>query len=580
MLDLEAMIHCAACEPGAAPIAVAAPFDVPERLLRDLAQKGVVRGYVADTAPDPSSRDPLVVGWWVDRRAGTWTLKSRGLRMLVLLGATSEHGVSGRMLLEARLKGVERLLLVGPAGDLVRDINTEGGLLEALDRSDRGPRFGETGYEELFEDIYSLVGDRLRLPPSSFVPDRALLIVGSLGPGGAERQVAYTAIGLKERSALDVYIGYNHGPPPADFFRPTVEGAGAHVVMVPERSPEYDSAEMLEIRNRLSRHDVLAGQNVFYTILHYALLLRALRPVLLHVWLDYCNTLAGTAAALVGVPGLVVSGRSVSPESFRIFHPFMRPGYKALLRRRRDLVMLNNSRAGAADYARWLDLPVGRVKVIHNGFIFPAELPKAAGRAMRRQYGIADVARVVGSILRFSDEKRPELLIDMARCLHEHDPSLRFLFFGEGVLLEQMQAYVASFGLETIIRLPGLTSDVWSALAGMDVFVLTSRMEGLPNVLIEAQASGLPVVCTGVGGMPETFVDGETGFSVPTAAPEALAEAVRGIFTVPGLIARMSGKAFTHAREAFSVEPMIRHTLQAYREADPAGLNSPSRHQR
>ena len=71
----------------------------------------------------------------------------------------------------------------------------------------------------------------------------------------------------------------------------------------------------------------------------------------------------------------------------------------------------------------------------------------------------------------------------MARQLYADDPSLRFLFFGGGVMLEQMRNYVASLNLQGVIQLPGYTDETWNALAAMDVFVLTSRMEGLPNVL-------------------------------------------------------------------------------------------------
>ena len=86
--------------------------------------------------------------------------------------------------------------------------------------------------------------------------------------------------------------------------------------------------------------------------------------------MDYCNTLAGTAAALVGVPAIVLSCRSLAPDHFHIFQPYMRPAYRALLKRRQAMI-LNNSYAGAVDYARWLSLPADGVQVIHNGFDFP-----------------------------------------------------------------------------------------------------------------------------------------------------------------------------------------------------------------
>jgi glycosyltransferase involved in cell wall biosynthesis len=227
-------------------------------------------------------------------------------------------------------------------------------------------------------------------------------------------------------------------------------------------------------------------------------------------------------------------------------------------------MLLNNSHAGAADYARWLDLPEDAIRVIHNGFHLPAELAPSARDEVRAELGVPADAFVVGSITRFSEEKRPQLFIDMARVLAASHPRLRFVVFGNGVKLEEMRAYVASAGLGGVVRLPGLTDNAWRSLAAMDVFVLTSRFEGLPNVLVEAQASGLPIVCTGVGGMVETFVEGETGYSVPAATPEALADAVARLADDPALRARMSDRAFRHARAAFGIETMLDQTARAY----------------
>ncbi len=567
MLDLEGIIRRAVRETAAGAVAVAAPFDVPEQILRDLVSRGVIQGYVADRGSEGAPLDPQIAGWWLDRRQAIWCLKRRGPPTIIVLAADANHSVSGRMLLEARLNGVRRIVLAGYFGNVLRVLDTEAELLKALDRSRSGPQLGETDYEDMFHDIQALVGDWLRLPRESFVQDRALLVVGSLGPGGAERQVAYTAMGLKRSSAFEVHIACDHLAPPDDFFRPMLETSGAYVFEVSRTAPDYDTPKILDIRDRLSRYKVFGIEHIFHAIFHYALVLRSTRPRVMHTWMDHCSTLAGVAATLVGVPRIILGGRSASPESFRFFQPYMRPAYKALLRRRPDALLLNNSRAGAIDYARWLDLPADSIRVIHNGFEFPAEIPAADGIAVRRQHGLVEADTVIGSILRFSDEKRPRLLIDMARTLLVRAPSAKFLFFGHGVLLDDMRAEVAGAGLSDSILLPGLTRDVWGSLAAMDVFVLTSRIEGLPNVLVEAQASGLPIVCTGVGGMAETFIEGETGFSVE-ATSAALAEAVERIVMDTAARRHIRKRAFDHARHGFGIEAMVRSTLEAYTGPD------------
>src|SRR5262249_8932116 len=238
--------------------------------------------------------------------------------------------------------------------------------------------------------------------------------------------------------AYKILLGCNHPDPPlADFHKATVERAGAVTCPVPTFAAEFETPDMQAIRNRLARYDALGFLNVLHVVFHYALMIRQVRPALVHTWMDYCNVLAGIAAELVGVPALVLSGRSVAPDHFGIFQPYMRPGYLALLERR-AAVFLNNSRAGAADYARWLGLPPARFRVLPNGFDFPVVVPPEARAAVRRQHGIADDAVVVGSILRFSEEKRPRLLVDTACLLAERDRDVRFLFFGDGPMLAEM----------------------------------------------------------------------------------------------------------------------------------------------
>src|SRR5436309_3000573 len=98
-----------------------------------------------------------------------------------------------------------------------------------------------------------------------------------------------------------------------------------------------------------------------------------------------------------------------------IFQPYMAAAYRAIFRRR-EVVLLNNSYAGANDYSRWLAVPRDRFRVIHNGFEFPDISPKTRTER-RKEYGIPEDAIVVGSVLRFGEEKRPELLMDITRIL-------------------------------------------------------------------------------------------------------------------------------------------------------------------
>jgi glycosyltransferase involved in cell wall biosynthesis len=565
MFDFDSIVRRALSRVGDVDTAIAMPYELADRVCRDIIADGLAKSVVANDAQD-ATFDVSCAGWWVDRRAGQIHLRLGGAKNLLVVGIDPGRRVHASMLLEARLKGIMRLVTADASGELVEDVDVASALHDRLERLDTGGRVSDLAYDAAFEALYLALGDRLRLPKRSFRRNQVLICLGSLGPGGAERQGAYTAAGAQQ-NGFDCHIVCNHVDPPADFFRPYVEGRGVGVVQVPAAPPELDDPVIRELQASLeAAFPSLGFANIFLEIIRYASVLRAMRPALVHSWMDYSNVLCGTAAQLVGVPGLILSCRSLAPNHFRIFQPYMRPGYRALLRRR-DALILNNSRAGALDYADWLGVEPEGISVIHNGFEFPPPASAEVRARVRAEHGIPPNARVMGSILRFSEEKRPQLLIDMAATMMSRDPDLRFLFFGGGVLLDEMRAYVDRIGLGHAVRLPGLTNEAWDALAAMDVFALTSRMEGLPNVLIEAQASGLPIVCTGVGGMPETYLEGETGVSVPEATAQALAEAALTILDNPSRWQAMSAKAALHAREEFGLAHMVGSTIKTYEAA-------------
>ena len=102
-------------------------------------------------------------------------------------------------------------------------------------------------------------------------------------------------------------------------------------------------------------------------------------------------------------------------------------------------------------------------------------------------------------------------------------------------------------------------------MATLDLFVLSSQREGLGTSVLDAQAAGIPVIATAVGGVPELIEDEETGWLVPPGTPEALASAVLEAVENPREAARRAARA-RRTVERFSLENTVRATLEAYRE--------------
>ncbi len=390
------------------------------------------------------------------------------------------------------------------------------------------------------------------------VPGRIVLVCGNLSAGGAERQAANTVIGLSQLPGLHPVLlahDLDNGQSRRDFHLARVLAAGVDAREIrrdrKEHSPVYippriPASLAQDIRNLVHEFEEL-------------------KPAVVHAWLDWDNVRAGLAAVLAGVPRIILSGRNLAPHHFEFYQTYMKPAYTALLTHP-NVRLINNSKAGARDYAEWLGIPHQEINVVRNGYDFPErQRPDAAARVEGlSQWGFPPDALVVGGVFRFSEEKRPLLWLETAARIAAIQPAARFVIYGRGSMLGQIQARAMKLGIGDRLALPGLTEDPLSAMALMDVFLLTSSEEGLPNVLIEAQSVGTPVVCTQAGGAPEAVAHGKSGMVVKTAGPEDLAEGVVYFLNSPDMrrAAAESGPPFI--RDVFGMERMLSETLDAY----------------
>ena len=168
--------------------------------------------------------------------------------------------------------------------------------------------------------------------------------------------------------------------------------------------------------------------------------------------------------------------------------------------------------------------------------------------------------RVIGNVARLVEQKDQRALIDAAPAILERFPDARFVVVGDGPLRAELEERAAGLPFEFL----GDREDVPELLAGFDVFAFPSLFEGLCLAVIEAQAAGVPVVATPVGGIRETVLDGETGLLVPPSDPPALAVAVRRLLGDPLLAERVAGEARRRAHERYSVDTMVASTRALY----------------
>ena len=171
---------------------------------------------------------------------------------------------------------------------------------------------------------------------------------------------------------------------------------------------------------------------------------------------------------------------------------------------------------------------------------------------------------IVGNVARLAPQKDHRTLIEAARLV----PEAEFVVAGDGDLREELERLSEG----TRVRFLGARDDVPAVLASLDVFAFPSLFEGLCLAVIEAQAAGVPVVATPVGGIRETVVDGETGLLVPTGDPAALAAAIRRLLEDREAAQAMAAEAKRRVRERFSIERMVEETLRLYGRTAGTGV--------
>jgi glycosyltransferase involved in cell wall biosynthesis len=162
---------------------------------------------------------------------------------------------------------------------------------------------------------------------------------------------------------------------------------------------------------------------------------------------------------------------------------------------------------------------------------------------------------IVGSVGRLAEQKGFDTLLDAAALV----PEAEFVLVGDGELRARLEAQAGEN-----VRLTGRRDDVPELLASFAVYAQPSRYEGLCVAVLEAQAAGVPVIATPVGGMRDTVVHEETGLGVPVGDAQALAAAVRRLLDDESLAARLAAEAGRRVRERYTERTMIEETLALY----------------
>ena len=423
---------------------------------------------------------------------------------------------------------------------------------------------------------------RIRPPEARHHLGSTLLVSGSLGSGGAERQLVTTVLALHQAVREGRRVGDYElmgpvgvicrslvGKQDNDFFLETLTGAGVGVTDYSRLEPFGGHIRLSRVRPFCSAIDFLPPR-MKEGVTHLVDYMRYEAPDVVHIWQDGMVFAAGLAALMAEVPRIVLSVRTLPPtDRINRWRLELEPIYRALLGSP-GVVMTANSTLAARRYEEWLGMARGSVPVIHNGV---ERLPEDAAPGDEAMWAAfmhrtAGADFTVGAVMRLDQNKRTLEWLSVAEHLHRRHPGARFVIVGDGALRQEAREYATRLGISDRVLFTGRSGSVGYWLARMDVLMLLSRFEGTPNVLIEAQLAGTPVITTPAGGSAETVIAGKTGFVLSSAEKPDVDEAADLLM---GLIAmnlkerRVLGEAArAWAQRSFSVETMLDRTVNVF----------------
>lgn len=288
-------------------------------------------------------------------------------------------------------------------------------------------------------------------------------------------------------------------------------------------------------------------------------LFRQMRPAIVHsrnLAALECQVPAWWAGVPVAVHG--EHGRDVDDlDGSRKRYQWMRRAYRPFVD---QYVALSSDLAGYL--RRQVGVPERRVAQIYNGVDVQRFHPAGGGRAVLPGSPFNDPALfVVGTVGRMQTVKAQTLLASaFARALALQPAlrsRLRLVMVGEGPLRAEAQALLAAAGASDLAWLPGERADVPDVMRGLDCFVLPSLAEGISNTILEAMATGLPVLATQVGGNAELVVEGATGLIMPSGDIEAMAQALVSLAGNPDRAQSMGQAGRARVERQFSLPAMV-----------------------
>jgi len=296
----------------------------------------------------------------------------------------------------------------------------------------------------------------------------------------------------------------------------------------------------------------------FGLIFRLAKLMKSLNTEVVMTTLFYADVLGPIAARLAGAKR-VYSWETISSPEWLIPHKLWT--YKLANAFRTKVISVSSATADFLINDRKISSE--KVVIVPYG-VDLARFKPGRNEKIRKEFGFDDKTPVVGMVGRLHPQKGHIYLIEAADAVLSKFPNTKFLIVGDGKLRAELKSMVKSRKISDQFVFTGARSDIPEILNAIDIFVLPSLYEGLPNVILEAMAAAKPIVATPADGTKEAIVHGESGILVPLKDSAKLADEIIRLLEKPDICSKLAKNARKRVEQYFSLQDQIRKFEELY----------------
>ena len=362
-------------------------------------------------------------------------------------------------------------------------------------------------------------------------PMRILHTDSSMGLGGQEYRVLLEAQGMEKRG---------------------------HIVVV--AAPQGSQLAVLAQQKGVQVRTTTSGNRAWMALIPSYL------RMMKQCAIDVVNTHGSLDSWTASIAGRISSRRPIIVRTRHKSTPISRTWRHRLLYGKLPHVITTTGEAVRQGLMTGIRLSPSRVISIPTGVDLERFHPQPPDASLRESLGLGSQGPLVGAVTFLRPEKGMAVLIESVRWLRQRFSTVECVIIGDGGEQATLLDRIRGLGLEHCVHLIGFRQDVPALLAILDVVVIPSFEEGIPQSLTQALAMERPVVASAVGGVPEVVQDGLSGLLVPPRNPEILAQKIACLLSDPIAATRMGkiGRQVIHER--FSMEHMLTQTESVYRQ--------------